>query len=222
MKLTKTQLSQLIDHTLLKPYISAKDLRRHCETAVVYQFRTVAVNNAALPFCCAFLKNTSVLCDAAVSFPLGQCTTTTKIFETKDAIAKGAREIDYVINLTEVKNKNWEYTEREMRLITNVCKEKQVVSKVIFENCYLTDDEKKRLCEIALIVRPDYIKTSTGFGSGGATLADVRLMKSCVGNEIGIKAAGGIRTTEDTLAFLEAGATRIGTSNGVNIVDNLT
>ena len=219
MKLTARQVAQTIDQTLLKPYASYDDLRAHCESAMAYGFKTVAINNAAIPFCHSLLKESSVLCDAAVSFPLGQCTVETKVFETEDAIQKGAGEVDYVVNLTQVKNGRWDYVQDEMRRIVEVCRSHNVVSKVIFENCYLDDQEKRQLCEIALQVCPDFIKTSTGFGSVGATLEDVRLMKSCVGDQIRIKAAGGIRTAEQALAFLEAGASRIGTSCGIAIVN---
>ncbi|SKA85246.1 deoxyribose-phosphate aldolase [Clostridium sp. USBA 49] len=219
MKLTVTELAKMIDQTLLKPYISNDDLRKHCKQAAEYNFKTVAINNATVPFCKKILEGTGILCDAAVSFPLGQCTIETKIFETKDVIDKGADEVDYVINIVEVKNKNWTYIEEEMSKIVEVCSERGVVSKVIFENCYLTEEEKRKLCEIALKVKPTFIKTSTGFGTGGATIEDVKLMKECVGDTIKIKAAGGIRTIEDALAMIDAGASRIGTSQGVQIIE---
>ena len=225
--MNKQEFAKMIDQTLLKPYVSLEDLRRHCVQAAEYGFKTVAINNAPVPFCKAILKDSGVLVDAAVSFPLGQCTIETKVFETQDVIAKGADEVDYVVNLVELKSGHWDYVEEEMRRIVEVCNAYGLTSKVIFENCYLTDDEKKKLCEIALKVRPTFIKTSTGFGTPpagkaiGATLEDVRLMRSCVGNEIRIKAAGGIRDTAAALAMIEAGASRIGTSCGVAIVDGL-
>lgn len=225
--MNKKELAQKIDQTLLKPYVSLEDLRRHCETAARYGFKTVAINNAPVPFCKKVLEGTGVLCDAAVSFPLGQSTIETKVFETQDVIAKGAGEVDYVVNLVELKSGNWPYIEEEMRRIVEICKAYQVTSKVIFENCYLSQEEKKRLCEVAMRVQPTFIKTSTGFGTpaegipSGATLEDVRLMKQCVGDHILIKAAGGIRTTAQALAMIEAGASRIGTSCGVEIVEGL-
>lgn len=160
-------------------------------------------------------------------FPLGQTTIEDKVFETKQAIADGADEIDYVVNLVKLKSGDLAYVEDEMRQIVAVCREHGKISKVIFENCYLTDDEKRTLCEIALKVKPDFIKTSTGFGTPapgvavGATVEDVRLMKSMVGDAIKVKAAGGVRTLEDALAMIEAGAERIGTSAGVTIVEEL-
>lgn len=183
---------------------------------------SVAINNAGIAYCSEFLADSDVLIDAAVGFPLGQNTLAVKVFETIDAIEKGADEIDYVVNLSEVKNGNWQYVEDEMKAIAEACKSKNITCKAIFENCYLIDDEKKKLCEIALHVRPDFIKTSTGFGSGGATIADVALMKACVGDDIQIKAAGGIRTGQQFLAMIKAGANRIGTSSGIAIMQELS
>lgn len=216
--LTPELLAGMIDQTLLKPFATEDDLRKHCETAAKYKFKTVAINNAPVPFCKKVLENSGVLCDAAVSFPLGQCTVETKVFETIDVIEKGADEVDYVVNLVKLKSGDWDYIEDEMKRIVAACKERGITSKVIFENCYLSDDEKRHLCEIALRVKPDFIKTSTGFGTGGATIEDVKLMKACVGDALKIKAAGGVRTTEQALAMIEAGADRIGTSCGVEIV----
>ena len=219
MSLTVNELAKMIDHTLLKPFISNEDLIKHCEDAIKYNFKTVAINNAPVPFCKKFLEGTDILCDAAVGFPLGQSTIETKVFETQDVIKKGAGEVDYVINIVEVKNSNWDYIEDEMKRIVNVCNENNVVSKVIFETCYLTDEEKIKICEIASKVRPTFVKTSTGFGTGGATAEDIKLMKKCVGDDIKIKASGGIRTVEDALSMIEAGARRLGTSQGVKIIE---
>lgn len=217
----KKSLAGMIDQTLLKPFVTLQDMQKHCETADQYGFKTVAVNNAVVAYCVNLLKNSKTVCDAAVSFPLGQCTLDTKLFETEDVIQKGAKEVDYVINLVELKSGNWEYIEKEMAGIVAVCNKHNVVSKVIFENCYLTDEEKVKLCQVALKVRPNFIKTSTGFGSGGATIEDVKLMKSIVGEAIKIKAAGGIRDLQAALAMIKAGASRIGTSCGTQIIDQL-
>ena len=156
---------------------------------------------------------------AAISFPLGQTTIETKVFETKNAIENGADEIDYVINIVELKNKNYDYIKREMEAIVAVCRENGVLSKVIFENCYLTKDEIAKVAEIAREVKPDFIKTSTGFGTGGATVEDVKLMKSIVGDDVKVKAAGGIRDLETCLAMIEAGAERIGSSSSIEITE---
>ena len=140
-----------------------------------------------------------------------------KVFETQNAIENGADEIDYVINITELKEKNYEYVREEMRQIVEICKKHNVISKVIFENCYLTNEEKEFLCHLALEIKPDFIKTSTGFGTGGAKVEDVKLMKNIVRNQIKVKAAGGIRDLETCLKMVEAGAERIGTSASIKI-----
>lgn len=221
MTYTSAQMAKLIDQTLLRPEASYAAIEEHCRTALRYGFKTVAINNAPIPLAKKILEGSQVLIDAAISFPLGQCTTQVKVFEAIDAIEKGAGEVDYVTNVSAVKSGDWELVLDEMRRIADACHERGIPVKVIFENCYLNDDEKKRLCDTALIARPDFIKTSTGFGTGGATVADVRLMKAQVGQEIAIKAAGGIRTLESALQMLEAGASRIGTSRGVEIVEEL-
>ena len=218
--LTPKQLAGMIDHTLLKANICFDDLKTLCQEAAQYGFRSVAINGAVVPFCHRQLTGTDVLCDATVGFPLGQTSIAAKVFEARDAMENGAGEIDYVVNLAELKSGNWDYVEDEMRQIVAACREKSAVCKVIFETCYLTDDEKRRLCEIAVRVKPDFVKTSTGFGSGGATLEDIRLMKSCVGDTVKVKASGGIRTAGDALAMIEAGADRIGTSAGIRIVED--
>jgi deoxyribose-phosphate aldolase len=216
------ELAKMIDHTQLKPFVTLETLKDLCITAAKYDFKTVAINNAPIKYCRGILDslNSNVLCDAAVSFPLGQATIETKVFEAIDAIYKGAGEVDYVCNLTQVKGANYAYIQEEMERIVAACHSLNVPCKVIFENCYLEEDEKKKLCEIALRVKPDFIKTSTGFGPSGATLQDVKLMKSIVGDEIKIKAAGGIRSYEAAIQFIEAGASRIGTSSGVKIIED--
>ena len=154
-------------------------------------------------------------------FPLGQTTIETKVFETLNAIENGCDEIDYVINITQLKAGNLDYIAKEMNAIVTPCREKGILSKVIFENCYLTREEKLLSCKIACEAGVDFVKTSTGFGTGGATLEDVQLMRAAIGPEMGLKAAGGIRTCADALAMLRAGATRLGTSAGVEIVKGL-
>lgn len=216
--LTVEELSKMIDQTLLKAYATDEDLIAHCEEVKKYNFKTAAINNAPVPLCKKILEGTDVLCDAAISFPLGQSTIETKVFEAEDVISKGAGEVDYVVNVGKLKSKDYKYIELEMTKMVEVCHSHNVPCKVIFENCYLTDEEKIKLCEIALKIKPDFIKTSTGFGTGGATIEDVKLMKKCVGDNIKIKAAGGIRTAKDALAFIEAGASRIGTSAGPRII----
>lgn len=213
------ELANLFDHTLLKAYAAEQDFEVLCREADQNGFKMVAINSAQTALCKRLLKDSAVHVGAAIGFPLGQTTIESKVFETKDAIANGADEIDYVVNISKLKDRQYDYIEEEMKQIVSVCWEHHVISKVIFENCYLTDDEKKKLCEIALNVKPDFIKTSTGFGTGGATVEDVRLMKGCVGEQIKVKAAGGIRDLDTCMAMIEAGAERIGTSSSLKILE---
>ena len=181
----------------------------------------VAINQVQSAFCANQLKGTDIDTGAAIAFPLGQQTIASKVFDTEDAIKNGANEIDYVINITELKEKNYDYIKDEMTKMVEVCHKHDIPCKVIFENCYLTKDEIKKLAEIAREVKPDYIKTSTGFGAAGAQVEDVKLMKSVVGDEVKVKAAGGIRNSDDFLAMVRAGATRIGCSAGIKIIEAL-
>lgn len=219
--ISRDELAQMIDHTNLHAYASDEDMKKLCQEAVQYHFRMVAINSVQTAVCAHYLKGTDVHVGAAIGFPLGQQTIEVKSFETEDAIAHGANEIDYVINITELKNKNYAYVEDEMLQIVNICRRNHVIVKVIFENCYLTKDEIIKMSEIAKKVKPDFIKTSTGFGTRGAEIEDVKLMKSVVQNEVKVKAAGGIRTLEKALAMIDAGAERIGTSSGVSIMKEL-
>ena len=216
---TVEQLANMIDHTNLKAFADDAAFEKLCDEAKKYNFKMVAINPAQTVRCKKKLEGSPVHVGAAIGFPLGQTTLECKIFETKDAIEKGADEIDYVINVAELKNKNYDYIKKEMEEIVKICREAGKTSKVIFENCYLTDDEKRKVAEIAIEVKPDFIKTSTGFGTGGATVEDVKLMKSVVGDEVKVKAAGGIRDLKTALAMIEAGAERLGTSAGVAIVE---
>ena len=216
---TVEQLANMIDHTNLKAFADDAAFEKLCDEAKKYSFKMVAINPAQTVRCKKKLEGSPVHVGAAIGFPLGQTTLECKIFETKDAIEKGADEIDYVINVAELKNKNYDYIKKEMEEIVKICREAGKTSKVIFENCYLTDDEKRKVAEIAKEVKPDFIKTSTGFGTGGATVEDVKLMKSVVGDEVKVKAAGGIRDLKTALAMIEAGAERLGTSAGVAIVE---
>ena len=215
------KLASMIDHTNLKAYATDADMKKLCDEAIRYGFAMVAVNSGQSRRCSEYLKGTGIHTGAAIGFPLGQQSIAVKTFETEDAIRNGADEIDYVVNLTELKERNLSYVEEEMRSIVSLCRDHGIISKVIFENCYLTEEEKDLLCQIALKVGPDFIKTSTGFGTSGATLEDVKRMKQIVGDQIKVKAAGGIRTMEDALAYVEAGVSRIGTSAGVQIIEEL-
>ena len=215
---TLDDLARMIDHTNLKPFASAAHMEKLCSEARDNHFAMVAINQTQCALCKRLLDGTDIHVGAAISFPLGQTTIASKVFDTQDAIANGADEIDYVVNLTELKNGNWSYVADEMAQIVNVSHEHGKICKVIFENCYLEDSEKIRLCDIASEVRPDFIKTSTGFGTGGATFDDVRLMVEHVDPAVHVKAAGGIRTADDFLEYVRLGCRRIGTSAGVAII----
>lgn len=217
--MTAKELARYFDHTLLKAYATEDDFRAFCADCAAYGFAMAAINPAPVALCKQLLRDTPVHVGAAIGFPLGQNTIETKLFETRDAIANGADEIDYVVNLTQLKAGNLDYVAREMDAIVTACREKGVLSKVIFENCYLTQQEKLALCAIAREVRPDYVKTSTGFGTGGATLEDVRLMLDHVGPDIRVKAAGGVRDLDTALTLIDMGVGRIGSTASIKIVD---
>ena len=220
-KYSLIQLSQLIDHTNLKPDATTAMMEKLCQEAKNYHFKMVAINQVQSQLCAQLLKGTGVDIGAAIAFPLGQTTIASKCFETQNAIENGATEIDYVINISELKAGNLQYIEDEMAQIVKICRQHNVISKVIFENCYLTDEEKISLCKIAVKVKPDFIKTSTGFGTSGATIEDVKLMKNQVGDAVKVKAAGGIRSADTFKKMIAAGAQRIGTSSGIAIIDEL-
>lgn len=217
-KLTKESLAKLFDHTFLKAYATNEDLKTLCDQAKTMNTVMVAINTAWTAFCKKELAGTDVHVGAAIGFPLGQCGLETKLFECKYAIEQGADEIDYVIDVGQAKMHNWDYIREEMEKMTAICKEKNILIKVIFENCYLEKEEIKKLSEIAKEVKPDFIKTSTGFGTGGATVEDVKLMKETVQDAVQVKAAGGIRDWKTCKAMIDAGATRIGTSSSIQIL----
>lgn len=217
--ITKEQLAGMMDHTCLKAFAEVKDFEKLCKEAKEYGFAMVAINSSPVKLCKELLKDTLVHVGAAISFPLGQTAIETKVFETQKAIEDGADEIDYVINIGELKMGNFDYIRKEMEEIVKVCKENNVLSKVIFENCYLTKEEIVAVANIAKEVKPDFIKTSTGFGTSGATPEDVKLMKDTVGAEVKVKAAGGIRDWETCKKMIEAGAERIGTSSSIKICE---
>ncbi len=218
-KLTVRELAAMMDHTLLKAYAVKDDFKKLCGEAAENGFAMVAINSSQVRTCKEFLKGTNIHVGAAISFPLGQTEPGVKVFETKKAIEDGADEIDYVINIGELKMGHDDYIRREMEAVVKVCRENHVLSKVIFENCYLTKEEIVRAAKIAGEVKPDFIKTSTGFGTSGADAEDVRLMKQTVGDAVKVKAAGGIRDWETCKKMLEAGAERIGTSSSIKICE---
>ena len=218
--MNKLELARMIDHTNLKRDVTKQAMFVTIEECKKYHFHTIAVNSYQSRFCADNLKGTDTYISAAIGFPLGQTTIDTKLFETKTAIENGASEIDYVINVSEVKNGNYDYFELEMKQMVELCHSYKVPVKAILECDYLSKEELRKLCELSLKYMPDFLKTSTGFDST-AKVEDVKVMKSIVGDKIQIKAAGGIRTLDQLLTLYEAGATRFGTSAGVNLVEQL-
>ncbi len=213
----KMEFNKYIDHTNLKAFASLEDIVKLCSEANYYKFKSVCVNPAYIETCKELLKGSEVLICTVIGFPLGQNTTDVKKFEVTDAIAKGADEVDVVLNVAEMKNKNYDYILNEL---TEIVKASDgVLVKLILETCYLTKEEIVKACELATKAGIDYVKTSTGFGTSGATVEDVKLMKESISENMKVKASGGIRTKEDFLKMIEAGASRIGTSNGVSIME---
>ena len=217
--LSVKQLAGMIDHTFLKPFGTAENIEKLCAEARKYEFAMVAINPAEVETCVKLLEGSPVRVGAAIGFPLGQTTTECKAFETRDAIAKGATEIDTVINVRALQKGRLYIVKKEIEEMVAICRPAGVICKVILETCYLSDAEKETVCRIAKEAGVDFVKTSTGFGTAGATVEDVALMRRVVGPEIGVKAAGGIRDLDTALAMIKAGATRIGTSSGVTIVE---
>lgn len=217
--MTEKELAKMFDHTFLKAYATDNDFIRLCQEAKDMGVAMVAINSEPVRLCKELLKGTDIHVGAAISFPLGQTSLDVKLYETKKAIDDGADEIDYVVNIGKVKQGDFAYIQKEMESIVSLCKEKDVISKVIFENCYLTKEEIKQLALIAKEVKPDFIKTSTGFGTGGATIEDVKLMIDTVEGKVAVKAAGGIRDWKMAKAMIDLGVKRIGTSSSLKILE---
>lgn len=211
-------MAQMIDHTLLKPEVTKEQILGLCEEAKEHQFASVCVNPAWIEDAAAYLKGTDVKVCTVIGFPLGASTPDVKAFETKDAIDKGAQEVDMVINIGALKSGDLALVENDIRAVTAAAEGKALV-KVIIETCLLSDEEKKVACKIAKKAGADFVKTSTGFSNGGATERDVKLMHEAVGSQMGVKASGGVRSHEDAVKMINAGATRIGTSSGPKIVN---
>jgi len=205
-----------IDHTLLKPEATEEQIKKLCEEAKEFDFASVCVNPTWVNIAAAELKDaTSKVC-TVIGFPLGACTSATKAFETKDAIANGANEIDMVINIGALKGGQYDLVESDIKAVVEAANGTLV--KVILETCLLSEEEKVKACELSVAAGADFVKTSTGFSTGGATVEDVALMRKTVGSEIGVKASGGVRSLEDLEAMVAAGANRIGASSGVKIM----
>lgn len=205
-------VQSIIDYTLLKPESRRDDIKKLCEDAIKYNFASVCVNPTHVKMVAENLKDTDVKVCTVVGFPLGATTTKVKVFETEDAINNGAMEIDMVLNIGAMKEKNYDLVESDIKAVVDKCKENNTLSKVILENCLLDNDEIVKACQICKNAGADFVKTSTGFNSGGATVEDIRLMRETVGSEMGVKASGGVRSYKEAVAIIEAGASRIGSS----------
>ncbi|HFU4460431.1 TPA: deoxyribose-phosphate aldolase [Streptococcus suis] len=210
------KLNKYIDHTILKLETSKEQVAQILAEAKEYDFASVCVNPTWVAYATQELKDSDVKVCTVIGFPLGANTPAVKAFETKDAIANGADEIDMVINVGALKSKNYDLVLEDIKAVVDASGDKLV--KVIIETCLLTDEEKVKACELSKEAGADFVKTSTGFSIGGATVEDVALMRKTVGAEMGVKASGGARSYEDAIAFIEAGATRIGASSGVAIM----
>lgn len=206
----------MIDHTNLHPQATGEDIEKLCHEAVLYHFKAVCVNPRYVEFAAQRLENTGIIVCTVVGFPFGAATTGTKVFETREAVGNGAGEIDMVINIGALKAHEDRYVYNEIQRVVKAAGDS--TAKVIIETCFLSAEEKERACKLAVQGGAAFVKTSTGFGSGGATREDVALMRKIVGSRMGVKASGGIRDLETMLAMVEAGASRIGTSSGVKII----
>ncbi|CAI6051458.1 Deoxyribose-phosphate aldolase [Paenibacillus sp. JJ-100] len=214
--MTTSQLAKMIDHTLLRADATRNEITKLIEEAKQYQFASVCVNPGWVSYASEQLQGTGVDICTVIGFPLGASTSEVKAFETKDAIAKGATEVDMVINISALKDGNDDVVEQDIRAVVEAAAGTLV--KVIIETCLLTDEEKVRACQAAVRAGADFVKTSTGFSTGGATPEDIALMRRTVGPDVGVKASGGVRSLEDMQKMIEAGATRIGASSGVKIM----
>ena len=218
--MNKSELARYIDHTILKPDAKEGDVIKLCREALEYKFASVCVNASHVKLADSFLHGTEVKVCTVVGFPLGATTKETKAFEAAQAIGNGAAEVDMVINIGALKSGKLESVEEDIKAVADVCKGKALL-KVIIETCLLTDEEKVTACELSKKAGANYVKTSTGFSTSGATIEDITLMRRIVGPDMGVKASGGIRNLESALKMIEAGATRIGVSASISILNEL-
>ncbi|RPK15797.1 deoxyribose-phosphate aldolase [Priestia endophytica] len=214
------EIAKMIDHTLLKADAKKEEIEKLCEEAKAHQFASVCVNPTWVSLSSSLLEGTDVKVCTVIGFPLGANTPEVKAFEAQNAISNGATEVDMVINIGALKDGNDQEVKRDIQAVVEASK--GVLVKVIIETCLLTEDEKIRACKLAVEAGADYVKTSTGFSTGGATVEDVALMRKTVGPDVGVKASGGVRNAEGAKAVIEAGATRIGASSGIAIVNGYT
>lgn len=221
MHLTRASLAKYMDHTLLKPEATAADIDRVVAEARQFGTASVCVNPYWVARVAAGLAGSGVKTCTVIGFPLGATSTASKVAETRDATAHGAQEIDMVINIGELKAGNDDAVRSDISAVANAAHEAGALLKVIIETCLLSNEEKRRACELSVAGGADFVKTSTGFSTGGATTADITLMRETVGPELGVKASGGIRTLEAAIAMIEAGATRLGVSAAVSILEEV-
>lgn len=210
--------AKMIDHTLLKPEASETQIKKLCEEAREYGFHSVCVNSCYVSYCTGLLKDSDVKVCTVIGFPLGAASTAGKTAEAAAAVKDGAEELDMVINVGMIKSGDWDYVRRDIEAVVRAAGKAAIV-KVILETCLLTDEEKRRACRVCREAGAAFVKTSTGFSSGGARTEDVKLMRAEAGEEMGVKASGGIRSLKDAEAMVNAGADRIGTSSGIAIVN---
>ncbi len=214
------KLAKMIDHTLLKPEAKNDDVIKLCDEAKKYNTMSVCVNPTNISLAYEQLKNTDVKVCTVIGFPLGANTKELKAFETEDAIKNGASEVDMVLNIGKLKSKDYQYVYEDLKAVVEVATKHDVLSKVILETCLLSDEEKVIACMLSVMAGLDFVKTSTGFNTGGANAFDITLMRTIVGDEIGVKASGGVRTRNDAETMIAFGANRIGASATVNIISN--
>lgn len=216
------KLNEYIDHTLLKQNATNEQITSLCLEAKEHKFKAVCINSTYVPLAKELLLNSDVKVCTVVGFPLGASPSKVKELETEISLASGADEIDMVINISDLKNKKYDNIKSEIETLASLCHKHNKILKVIIETCLLDDSEKIKVCELAKEADADFVKTSTGFSSSGATLDDVELMRQTVGAEMGVKASGGVRDVETAIKMIEAGATRLGTSSGVTLMKNKT
>lgn len=216
-----SQIAKMIDHTLLKPEATKEQITNLCEEAAEHGFMSVCVNPYWVKLSSELLQSTDVKVCTVIGFPLGASATETKAFETKQAIEDGATEVDMVINIGALKSREFDTVKQDIQAVTAAAKGK-ALTKVIIETSLLTEEEKVKACELAVEAGTDYVKTSTGFSGGGATPEDIALMRKTVGPDLGVKASGGVRSAEDAKAMIDAGATRLGASAGIKIIQGQT
>lgn len=215
-------ISSMIDHTILKAEASKEEIKKLCQEAIEYKFAAVCINPFYVKTCSDLLKGTEVKVATVIGFPLGANTTEVKVLETENAIKNGANEIDMVINVGAIKNQDYETVKKDIEEVVKAAhSHKDVIVKVIIETALLDREEKIKACELSMEAKADFVKTSTGFSTAGATTEDIALMKSVVGDNIEIKASGGVRDLETAKAMIENGATRLGTSSGIKIAREL-